>query len=75
MMIEFEGAAVEIDDDGTKIYHPRGKIFIRLNLIQMFYDHTIVVYGTKIRVMDTVDQIREKVMYPFKRKEKKSCDQ
>ena len=68
-MIEFEGAAVEMEDDGSKIYHPRGRISIRANMIQMYYDHTVVVYGNRIRVMETYEEIKEKMIYPFKKKE------
>lgn len=60
----FEGAATEIDDDGKIIgYVPRGEIVVNVGLINAFYDHTILTGGHKIRVMETLEEIRRKIRW------------
>jgi hypothetical protein len=58
----FEGASTEIDDDGKIIgYVPRGEIVVNVGLINAVYDHTILTGGHKIRVMETLEEIRRKI--------------
>ena len=60
--VEFEGAMAEVDDETGKLdFVPRGAIRINVNMIGGFYDHTILLFGNKIRVMETYEQIREKI--------------
>jgi hypothetical protein len=59
----FQGAATDIDDDGKIVdYVPRGEIMINVAQICAFYDHTIMVCGHKIRVMETLEEIRRKIV-------------
>ena len=60
--IEFEGAMAETDEDtGKLVFHPRGSIHINVEKIGGFYDHTILLFGNKIRVMETEAQIWMKI--------------
>ena len=61
MWIEFEGASTALDDSGALVYTPRGKIHIQVENIGGYYDHTILMMGNKIRLMDTADQITKKI--------------
>ena len=58
--IRFMGASYEMDGD-TKVYSPIGEIYLNPTHISGFYDHTIMVKGYKIRVMETVDEIAGKL--------------
>lgn len=61
VFLSFQGAAVEFDDDGRLSYLPRGEVVVNIGRIGAYYDHTLVIEGHKIRVMDTVSQIRRKI--------------
>lgn len=62
MFVTFMGAAGEIDDDGKILeYTPRGEVVINVGRINAVYDHTILTGGHKIRVMETLDEIRQKI--------------
>ena len=62
MFVTFMGASTEIDDDGKILeYTPRGKVVINVARINAVYDHTILTGGHKIRVMETLEEIREKI--------------
>lgn len=56
VFIELEGALCEKEDDRL-IYTPRGKIAINPARIAGYYDHTIMIDGYKIRVMESYAQI------------------
>ena len=61
--VEFEGAFVqEVEDSGKLEFIPRGPIHIRTDKIGGFYDHTIILFGNKVRVMETAAQIELKLM-------------
>lgn len=60
-MIQFMGADMKMADDGSRIYIPRGPIFILAEKIVGFYDHTVLVGDHKIRVMEDLELIRKKV--------------
>ena len=65
--VEFEGAFVqEVEDTGKLEFIPRGPIHIRLDKIGAFYDHTVILFGNKIRVMETAAQIELKLMEAMK---------
>lgn len=51
--VQFMGAMEGSDGD----YYERGPIWINPARITAFYDHTILVDGYKIRVMDTEEEI------------------
>ena len=61
VFVSFQGAVSDIDDDGAIDYSPRGEIVINVSQIAAFYDHTIVIMGRKIWVMETLDEIRRKL--------------
>lgn len=62
MFLSFQGAAVEYDDDGRLSYLPRGEVVVNVGRIGAYYDHTLLIEGHKIRVMDTVSQIGLKIL-------------
>lgn len=55
VFVEFRGAIKDGDD-----YTDRGSIWINPALVAGFYDHTILIEGNKIRVMETTDEIIER---------------
>lgn len=60
--VEFIGAACDIDDSGNMIdFVPRGQIVLNISEITGYYDHTILIEGRKIRVMETCDEISRKI--------------
>ena len=59
--VQFQGALTDLDDDGVIDYTPRGNVFVNVAQIAAFYDHTLVVMGRKIRVMETLDEIEQKI--------------
>ena len=60
--VPFVGATTEIDDDGRIIgYVPRGDIVVNIALVNAAYDHTILTGGHKVRVMETLEEIRRKL--------------
>ena len=62
IFIEFMGAKTDLDEyDGQTNYVPRGKIAIRLDEITAYYDHTIITREKRISVMDTYEEIKERI--------------
>ena len=61
IFVEFQGAVMDVDDDGKIDYAPRGRIVVNISNIGAVYDHTIVIMGHKIRVMETLDEIVKKL--------------
>ncbi len=61
MFIRFHGASVKEDPDGSTIYTERGPIDINSRQITGYYEHTILTTTNQIRVMETYEQIREKL--------------
>ena len=60
--VEFMGAACDIDDAGNMVdFVPRGPIVLNVSAITGYYDHTALVEGRKIRVMETCEQITRKI--------------
>ena len=65
--IELEGAMGHVDDESGKLeFYPRGKITIAVDKIGAYYDNTIILFGNKIRVMETSAQIALKIMEAMK---------
>lgn len=59
--VRFMGASYTTDGDETKIYHPIGEVYVNPSLVSGFYDHTILISGCKIRVMEDLNEITEKL--------------
>lgn len=61
MYLRLTGAAARTADadQGQTQYVKRGDIYINPDHICGFYDHTILIAGIQIRVMETTEQIRE----------------
>lgn len=60
--VEFLGAVCDIDDAGNMVdFVPRGSIVLNISTITGYYDHTVLVEGRKIRVMETCEQITRKI--------------
>ena len=60
--VEFQGAVCDIDDAGNMVdFVPRGPIVLNISTITGYYDHTILIEGRKIRVMETCDEISRKI--------------
>lgn len=67
VFVEFQGATGSTDDCGQLLeYIPRDKITVNVIRISGFYDHTILIDGRKIRVMDTYNQIALKILEAMK---------
>ena len=62
--VTFQGAAVTFADDANElpVYKPRGEITLNPERIDAVYDHTIIIGGHKIRVMENYEEIKRKVM-------------
>ena len=60
--VEFYGAAMGYDEDGKLIdIVERDPIVINVSRIDSYYDHTILVAGRKVRVMETRNEITRKL--------------
>ena len=56
--LRFEGANYTHDDAGNKIWSPTGgDIFVNPETVMAFYDHTLLVQGFKIHVIDSIDEL------------------
>ena len=66
--VEFEGASTTMDEETGKLeFTPRGKIVVQVSRIGAYYDHTIILFGNKVRVMETANQIALKILEATKR--------
>ena len=59
-MIKFEGASVREGDTG-KEYTSRGEIWINPDMVSAVYDHTILMHGNRIHVMEELNDILNKL--------------
>lgn len=57
MFIELNGATRTYDDE----YHMTEKVSVNVNRIDAYYDHKVLIDGYKIRVMETYEQITQKL--------------
>ena len=62
-MIRFRGAKVTYNDDGEKEYTDRGEIVLKEQAIIGYHDHTILMDRHTIFVMETLDEIAEKMRW------------
>jgi len=61
MWIELHGASEEWSS-GEREYVERGKICVNMSRADAYYDHTILFHdNNKIRVMETVDEIKQRM--------------
>jgi len=60
VMVEFMGAAYA-EEDGEKVYRALNAVSVNPFNVSAFYDHTILLGGNKIRVMETYDEIKQKL--------------
>ena len=62
IFVPFQGATMDFDDEGHLLdLVPRSTIMINVREIEGFYDQTILINGRKLRVMETLTEIRNKV--------------
>ena len=59
--IKFTGAHMETEDNGRVTYSPWDVIVVNMEQICAVYDHTIVIMGHKIRVMESLEEIMERI--------------
>ena len=61
--VTFRGAEMAMPDEmNDKLrYIPRGDVMVNTVRIDACYDHTILIGGHKIRVMETLEEIRRKI--------------
>ena len=56
--IRLSGASAKLDEEGNFMgYEHRGEVVINVAQICAIYEHTVIVMGHKIRVMESVDEI------------------
>lgn len=55
--IKFTGAKCTHTDEGEREFEPREAIWINPQMICAFYEHTILINGQKVLVMESIDQI------------------
>lgn len=60
-LIKFRGAKEHFDDDGNKTYEEREPFWANEAAVQGVYDHTIVIVGRNIKVMETEEEIVKKL--------------
>ncbi len=56
-LVKFMGAAMTEDEHGERDYVERGPIWINPEMVAGVYDHTILISGHKIRVMESSPEI------------------
>lgn len=62
VMIRFRGARLaDVKENGDREFKFRENIWLRAEAIIGYYDHTVLVSGYKIWVMETAEEIGEKV--------------
>jgi len=61
MFIKFTGAHMETEDNGRVTYSPWDTIVVNMAQIGAVYDHTIVIMGHKIRVMESLEEIMQRI--------------
>lgn len=59
--VVFRGALMDVDDDGNVSYTPRKSVIVNTDQIGAAFDHTVIVMGHKIRVMEELEEIGNKI--------------
>jgi hypothetical protein len=59
--VEFHGATMDFEDGKLIDIVEREPIVINVSRIDGYYDHTILVAGRKVRVMETKEDITRKL--------------
>jgi uncharacterized protein YlzI (FlbEa/FlbD family) len=52
---------METEDNGRVTYSPWDTIVVNMDQIGAAYDHTIVIMGHKIRVMESLEEIMKRI--------------
>ena len=60
IFVELMGARLH-EQDGERTYEPIGPITISQDHLYAFYDHTLILGDVKIRVMESYDDIYNKL--------------
>ena len=61
--VDLEGAMARVNEETGKLeFLPRGQISIAVDKIGAYYDNTVIIFGNKIRVMETSNQIAVKIL-------------
>ena len=55
--IKLTRATCTYNDDGERVFTPRDAIWINPAMIGAIYEHTILINGQTVRVMESLDQI------------------
>ena len=67
VFVEFRGALPSIDEETNKlVFTERGPIWIQVDNIDAYYDNTVILFGNKVRVMETAAQIALKILEAMK---------
>ena len=63
VFVEFQGASMDYDEETGRLVDmvPRETILINAARIDGFYNHTILIEGRKIRVMESMVEIMKKI--------------
>ena len=60
--IILQGATATMDDEGVIVGHtPRGAVVVNDRHIMAFYDNVVIIEGHKIRVMETAEEILDRL--------------
>lgn len=60
-LIKFMGATMTEKDNGEREYQQRGPVWINPDMVAGVYDHTILISGNRIRVMQNLNEILAKL--------------
>lgn len=60
-LVRLTGAHMETEDNGRVTYSPWDDIVVNVEQIGAVYDHTIVIMGHKIRVMESLEEIMKRI--------------
>ncbi len=75
MLVKFRGATVETGENDEKEYHDRGPIYIRAEAIEVAYDHTVMTSRRRLSVMESVEEIVEKITTAGIREAREAMDE
>ena len=63
MFVEFTGARYTYGDEGQQEWHEIGKVRIEEKAISGYYDHTLIINGLKVHVLEDYAAIMEKMRF------------
>lgn len=63
VFVDFRGAIAEMDEEtGQLTFSPRGPISVQVENIGAYYDNTVILFGNKVRVMESAAEIALKIL-------------